>query len=365
MLVNVQVECIILNGVVVLLFGQCMVVIDVVVFVQVFVVDSDVDYVEFDYLMQICDMLSDLFYNQQWYLFDLIVGIDLLFVWNVIKGLLIVVMVVFDIGYWLYGDFVGNLLFGYSFISNVNISNNGLMCGLDVIDLGDWVMQQEFDNVNGLFYYCVSQLSDSSWYGMCVMGVIGVIVNNGIGIVGVLWFGQILLVCVFGKCGGVMSDIVDGMCWVVGILVIGVLMNLWLVKIINLSFGGVGVCSMMFQQVIDDVIVKGVIVVVVVGNDGLLIGFDQFVNCCGVIIVGVIDVMGCCVLFSNFGVDVVLSVLGVNILLMLNIGMMMLGLDIYGFVNGISFVMLQVMGVVVLMLLVNGNFMFVQILQKL
>lgn len=56
------------------------------------------------------------------------------------------------------------------------------------------------------------------------------------------------MVCVFGKCGGVVFDIIDVMVWVIGdSSVFGVngillLVNLFMVKVVNMSFGGVGNC---------------------------------------------------------------------------------------------------------------------------
>ncbi|MEK7918963.1 S8 family peptidase [Burkholderia contaminans] len=363
--VNVQVERTISNGATVLSLGQRMAATDAAALAQAFAADSDVDYAEPDHPMQIRDTPSDPLYSQQWYLSDPTAGINLPPAWSVTKGSPTVVTAVLDTGYRPHADLVGNLLSGYSFISNVNTSNNGLTRSSDATDPGDWVTQQELDNANGPYYHCASQPSDSSWHGTRVMGVIGATANNGTGIAGVSWLGQILPVRVLGKCGGTTSDIADGMRWAAGIAVNGVPNNPRPAKVINLSLGGVGACSTTFQQAIDDVTAKGVTVVVAAGNDGLSTGLDQPANCRGVISVGATDATGRRASFSNFGPDVSLSAPGVNILSTSNTGTTTPGSDTYGLANGTSLATPQVTGVAALMLSVNGNLTPAQIQQKL
>ncbi|KVL27216.1 S8 family peptidase [Burkholderia sp. MSMB1835] len=365
-LVNVQVERTISNGAAVLSLGQRMAAADAAALAQAFAADSDVDYAEPDHPMQIRDTPSDPLYNQQWYLSDPTAGIDMPPAWNVTKGSPTVVTAVLDTGYRPHGDLVGNLIQqGYSFISNVNTSNNGSTRGPDATDPGDWVTQQELDDANGPYYHCASQPSNSSWHGTRVMGVIGATANNATGIAGVSWLSRILPVRVLGKCGGVTSDIADGMRWAAGIPVNGVPNNPNPAKIINLSLGGVGACSTTFQQAIDDVTAKGVTVVVAAGNDGLSTGLDQPANCRGVITVGATDATGRRASFSNFGADVALSAPGVNILSTSNTGTTTPGADTYGLANGTSLATPQVTGAAALMLSVNGNLTPAQILQKL
>lgn len=363
--VNVQVERTISNGAAVLSLGQRMASSDAAALAQAFAADSDVDYAEPDHPMQIRDTPSDPLYSQQWYLSDPTAGIDLPPAWTVTKGSPTVVTAVLDTGYRPHADIVGNLLPGYSFITNVNTSNNGLSRGPDATDPGDWVTQQELSNASGPYYQCESQPSDSSWHGTRVMGVIGATANNGTGIAGVSWLGRILPVRVLGKCGGVTSDIADGMRWAAGIPVNGVPTNPTPAKVINLSLGGVGACSTTFQQAIDDVTAKGVTVVVAAGNDGLSTGLDQPANCRGVISVGATDATGRRASFSNFGADVSLSAPGVNILSTSNTGTTTPGSDTYGLANGTSLATPQVTGVAALMLSVNGNLTPAQIQQKL
>ncbi|MPV66544.1 S8 family peptidase [Burkholderia sp. BE17] len=362
---NVQVERTISNGAAVLSLGQRIAAADATALAQAFAADTDVDYAEPDHSMQIRDTPSDPLYSQQWYLSDATAGIDLPPAWNTTKGSPTVVTAVLDTGSRPHADLVGNLLPGYSFITNVNTSNNGLSRGPDASDPGDWVTQQELDNTSGPYYHCASEPSASSWHGTRVMGVIGATANNSAGIAGVSWLGRILPVRVLGKCGGVTSDIADAMRWAAGIPVTGVPTNPTPAKVINLSLGGVGACSTTFQQAIDDVNAKGVTVVVAAGNDGLSTGLDQPANCRGVISVGATDATGRRASFSNFGANITLSAPGVNILSTSNTGTTTPGSDTYGLANGTSLATPQVTGVAALMLAVNGNLTPAQLQQKL
>ncbi|MGU7770612.1 S8 family peptidase [Burkholderia sp. MR1-5-21] len=362
---NVQVERTMSNGASVLALGQHIAAADAAALAQVFAADADVDYAEPDSRMGVRDTPTDPDYSQQWNLFDPTAGIDLPAAWTLTKGAPTVVTAVLDTGYRPHADLVSNLLPGYSFISNVNTSNNGNTRGPDATDPGDWVTQQEIDNVGGPFYHCASAPSNSSWHGTLVAGVIGAAANNNIGIAGVSWLGKILPVRVLGKCGGVTSDIADAMRWAAGIAVNGVPANPTPAKIINLSLGGTGTCSQTFQQAVDDVTAKGVTVVVAAGNDGLSTGLDQPANCRGVISIGATDATGRRASFSNFGTDVALSAPGVNILSTSNTGTTVPGADTYNLANGTSLATPQVSGVAALMLAVNGNLTPAQIQQKL
>ncbi|KVC44828.1 S8 family peptidase [Burkholderia diffusa] len=362
---NVQVERTLSDGAAVLSIGQRIASGDAAALAQAFAADGDVDYAEPDHPMRIRDTPSDPAYGQQWYLSDASVGINAPPAWTRTKGSPTVVTAVLDTGYRPHPDLVGNLLPGYSFISNVNTSNNGQTRGTDATDPGDWVTQQELDDASGPYYHCASEPSTSSWHGTRVTGVIGAGANNGIGVAGVSWLGRILPVRVLGKCGGTTSDIADAMRWAAGIPVAGVPTNPTPAKVINLSLGGVGACSATFQQAIDDVNAKGVTVVVAAGNDGLSTGLDQPANCRGVISVGATDATGRRASFSNFGSDVALSAPGVDILSTANSGTTTPGTDTYGTASGTSLATPQVTGIVGLMLSMNGNLTPAQIQQKL
>lgn len=117
-------------------------------------------------------------------------GVNIIIVWDKIKGVNLVYVVVIDIGLLVnYEDFVGvNICLGYDFISN-NVYNgmfdffsynivlmgfveNDLFdmlvgCDSNLLDLGDWVSIMDIIN---FLIYCGLILCNSSWYGIFVMG---------------------------------------------------------------------------------------------------------------------------------------------------------------------------------------------------
>lgn len=204
---------------------------------------------------------------------------------------------------------------------------------------------------------------------MYVVGIVVEVINNGIGMVGVVYKFKVLLVCVFGKCGGSLLDIVDVIIWVFGGIVVGILVNFNLVEIINMSLGGGGVCDLVYQVVINGVVQCGMVVIVVVGNDGGLVVNVCLVNCNNVVVVGVICIIGGIIYYFNYGLVVDLFVLGGGGSVDGNLGgfvwqvvfssiiLLDLGIFIYGGKGGILMFLLYVVVVVVLVqsvLIVNN-----------
>lgn len=362
---NVLLDHTMSNDAAVLSLGQRLDVVDATTLAQIFAADPTVEYAEPDLRMSILDTPNDPEYGQQWYLFDRTAGIDMAPAWGITKGTPTIITAVLDTGYRPHADLSSNLVSGYSFITDVNTSNNGNSRGPDATDPGDWVTQAELNSTSSPFYHCASASHDSTWHGTRVAGIIGATANNAIGITGVSWFGKIQPVRVLGKCGGVTSDIADAMRWAAGIQVVGVPANRTPAKIINLSLGGIGTCSQTFQQAIDDVSAKGVTVVVAAGNDGQSTSQQQPANCKGVIAVGANDATGRRASFSNFGSDISISAPGINILSTSNTGMTTPAFDTYEFANGTSLAAPQVSGVVALMLAVQANLTPEQIQQTL
>lgn len=150
-------------------------------------------------------------------------------------------------------------------------------------------------------------------HGSHVAGTIGACSNNGIGVSGVDWKARILPVRVLGLYGGTDADILDALRWSVGISVNGVPNNPYPAKVINMSLGGLGF-SQAYESVVNQVVERGVIVVVAAGNsndDAMRYspaGLER------VITVGAIDATGAKAAFSNYGSGVEVMAPGVNIL---------------------------------------------------
>ncbi|MFX8262285.1 S8 family serine peptidase, partial [Acinetobacter baumannii] len=93
------------------------------------------------------------------------------------------------------------------------------------LDFGDSVTQAEI-NSGVLGSGCTSaDISNSSWHGTRVSGLIAASSNNGRGMSGVGWGLKILPLRVLGKCGGYDSDIIAAMKWAAGIAIPGVPAN--------------------------------------------------------------------------------------------------------------------------------------------
>lgn len=365
---NVQLERTMSDGSAVVSLGKRVSSTDANTLAQAFAADSDVAYAEPDrrlFASAGTVTPNDPSYAQQWNDFSTATGVNMPAAWSLTTGASTVVTAVLDTGYRPHTDIAANLVAGYDFISDVNTGNNGHGRSADATDPGDWVTQAELNDSTSPFYNCASAPSNSSWHGTLVAGLIGAVGNNGVGIAGASWFGKIQPVRVLGKCGGTTSDIADAMRWAAGISVSGVADNPTPAKVINLSLGGSGPCGSTFQSAINDVIARGVTVVVAAGNDGLANGQDRPANCTGVIAVGATDSTGKRAWYSNYSPEITLSAPGSTILSTSNTGTTTPGNDTYLTNSGTSLAAPQVAGVASLMLARNPSLTPAQISQKL
>lgn len=191
----------------------------------------------------------------QWSLRDVTTfpgSVNLFPAWDVTQGSSDTVVATVDSGVRPNSEFLSRLLPGYDFISVPFNANDGDGRDGNATDPGDWVQTGEC----GLG----SQQRDSSWHGTHVTGIIAATGNNSTGTAGINWNTRILPVRVLGKCGGVISDIVDGMLWAAGLNVPGVPSNLNPAKIINMSLGGASPTdckNTIYQEAINQIKAKG------------------------------------------------------------------------------------------------------------
>jgi len=207
----------------------------------------------------------------------------------------------------------GRLLPGYDFVGeDLNpttgaalgtflIANDGDGWDPDPSDSGDWISSTDQKNTT-LFPTASCAVQDSSWHGTRVMGVLGALTNNGVGVAGMTWNPYLLPVRALGKCGGYDSDIIAGMQWAAGMSVTGVPDNPFPADIINLSLGGSGSCPSTYQNVINTLTTMGVLVVASAGNGGASV--DAPGNCTGVLAVAGLRNVGTKVGYSSFGPEV-------------------------------------------------------------
>jgi serine protease len=270
------------------------------------------------------------------------------------------------------------LLPGYNMISNVAVSNDGGGRDSDASDPGDWVTAA--DVKTSQFSGCT--VGNSSWHGTRTAGILGAISNDQVGVTGMTWEGWIEPVRVLGKCGGYDSDILAGMAWAAGMSVSGVPTNPYPARILNMSLGEVGSCQDFpaYQQMIDELVAAGVLVVVSAGNEGGPV--DVPANCAGAVAVAGLRQVGTKVGYSSLGREVALSAPAGNcvntgagqpclfsIVTTTNSGTTVPAnntyTDEYNFNVGTSFSAPIVSGIAGLMLSVNGNLSPDQLLARL
>jgi serine protease len=218
--------------------------------------------------------------------------------------------------------FGGRLLPGYDFVNeDINRTNSAQLGTFlaandgdgwdpDPTDPGDWVSSADMMNTT-VFppTDCgdpnsspVDGPTNSSWHGTRVVGVLGAITNNSVGIAGMTWNPYILPVRALGKCGGFDSDIMAGMEWAAGMHLNNVPDNPYPADIINLSLGGSGSCPSGYQSIISQLIAMGVLVVASAGNESGPV--DAPGNCAGVLAVAGLRNVGTKVGYSSLGPEV-------------------------------------------------------------
>jgi serine protease len=209
-----------------------------------------------------------------------------------------------------------------------------------------------------LFAGC--DVADSSWHGTFITGQIAAATNNGAGVAGINWGARILPVRVAGKCGALVSDLLDGVRWAAGLPVAGVPINATPARVINLSFGGDAPCSAAYQDTINAATDAGALVVVAAGNgSGAL---KRPADCQRVMAVVAVRKDGTKADYSSFGPQVALSAPGgsdeagnANLLYSTdNAGLTTPGAHMQGYKQGTSFSAPQAAGVASLMLSVNS-----------
>jgi len=245
---------------------------------------------------------NDSSYNQQWYLYESLGGIKAPNAWDVTIGGHEIVVAVIDTGVLPHPDLAGRILPGYDMISSPFQANDGNGRDADASDPGDWTAAGECR--------IGSSANNSSWHGTHVAGIVGAATNNAIGIAGVNWQSKILPVRVLGKCGGNLDDIADGIRWAAGISVPGVTRNPYPARVINLSLGGLGICSSSFQEAIDDALATGAVVVVAAANQSQDAQNYTPANCKGVITVAAVGRYGNLASYSNHGATVEIAAPG-------------------------------------------------------
>lgn len=259
-----------------------------------------------------------------------------------------VVVAVLDGGYQPHPDLTANLLTAndYDFIADLWTANDGNQRDVDAQDPGDWVSATDPNKP------AECSAEDSSWHGTHVAGLIGALANGSEG-VGVAYGAKVLPVRVLGRCGGYLSDILDGMRWAAGLSTVsGVTLPVPRPKVLNLSLGVDDVCDAGTQSVVDEIRAQGVAIVASTGNEGL-IAITKPANCMGVVAVTAHARSGVSADYANVGPEVGISAPGGDasnpVVSTWNTGVTVPGSPVYGGMYGTSMAAPQVAGVLALM----------------
>jgi len=309
-------------------------------------------------------------YPNQWHYHPLVTGrshgqnnygLNLPAAWDGTTGSGSVVVAVIDTGVLPHADIdTGRILPGYDFISGLDTNgdgteddffyaNDGNGRDADPLDPGDWISADD----RKLHPEC--ELSDSSWHGTHIAGTIGAATDNAQGVAGIDWQAKLLPVRVLGKCGGLLSDIVDALYWSAGLPVANVPANPNAARVLNLSLSGAGPCPLSLQGAFSAIHAAGATVVVAAGNNAGSAGSYFPGNCSGVITVAATDRQGQRASYSNTGLAVTVSAPGgdpdvdTGILSTANSGKTIPAADSYVVMAGTSMAAAQVSGVVALM----------------
>ncbi len=290
---------------------------------------------------------NDTMYVQQWALGTGVGGIRAANAWDLTPSGSVTVAVI-DTGIRSHPDLDAKRMAGYDMISNLFIANDGNGRDGDPTDGGDY--DDALDCSSGPYDFM------SSWHGTHVAGIIAASTNNGTGMAGVAPNARIVPVRALGRCGGTSEDVADSIRWAAGVRVPGAPDNPNPAKVLNLSLGGTGPCSVNMQSAVDGALARGAVVVVAAGNDAVLASGFSPANCNGVVTVAASNLLGDLSSFSNFGSVISLSAPGGDsgnlpgIISTLNGGITLPGVPSYATYMGTSMAAPHVAGVVALML---------------
>lgn len=281
------------------------------------------------------------------------------------------VIAVLDTGITAHPDLGNGVLPGRDFVSTIENANDGDGWDADPSDPGDWVSTTDRSGNAALFGDC--EVTESSWHGTAIAGMLAADTSNGNGVSAISWNGRVVPVRVAGKCGADVADIIVGMRWAAGLPVQDsrgrvLPLNPNPARVLNVSFGGNAACNAAYQDVIDELAARGVVVVAAAGNKNGAV--SRPANCRGVVGVAALNRDGFKASYSNFGPGLTIAtaggdprtlgnwglVLGDDALLTIsNAGTTTPGAAIYAREAGTSFATPVAAGVIGLMLSVNPS----------
>ncbi|MCG2624897.1 S8 family peptidase [Arthrobacter sp. I2-34] len=302
----------------------------------------DVEYAEADLVMRTAELPklpNDAQLGLQWSLSGP-AGLRAPEAWSISTGHGAVVAVV-DTGITEHSDLAANVLPGYDMVADPTEARDGDGRDADPRDDGDWC-----------------ETEPSSWHGTHVTGIVNAVGNNGAGIAGVAYGARNVPVRAIGACGGLASDVADGIVWAAGGSVPGVPANQHPARVINVSLGGKYPCPDQLQTAINRARSRGAVVVVAAGNAHRPAAESAPANCAGVIAVAASGPDGKLTGYSNYGSAVDVTAPGGDstagsggaIFSTLNGGTTVPADEAYGYLEGTSMAAPQVAGLAALLI---------------
>jgi serine protease len=248
--------------------------------------------------------------------------------WAISTGHADTVIAVLDSGWTAHPDLdPARVLPGYDMVSDWDAvtgrgaARDGDGRDADARDPGDWVSADDLASDPGRYAGCA--VEPSGWHGTAVAGLIAAQTGNGLGGAGIDAAAHILPVRIAGACGATVRDIVDGLRWAAGLAVCRryadalaqdpgcaewAPLNPHPARIINLSYGGPSACNAEYQDAIDELWARGVVVVAAAGNaHGAP---TRPANCAKVIGVAALNRDGFKANYSNFGATLSIATVG-------------------------------------------------------
>ncbi|MGD7786808.1 S8 family serine peptidase [Propionibacteriaceae bacterium Y1700] len=263
----------------------------------------DVEYAVPNIRLQRTATVPDPRFDEQWDLQAQNPGLNIPKAWDTGRGQGAVVAVV-DTGRTAHPELAGQFVGGYDFISDAPYARDGNGRDSNAQDEGDWLSGTSAD------LDCTGEPKEpSSWHGTHVAGTIAAKSDNA-GIAGVAPRARIVPVRVLGLCGGLLSDIIDGMVWAAGGRVAGVPANKNPARVVNLSLGAVAPCDNAMQAAINAVRRHNALPVIAAGNSAADVNTFTPANCRGAFTVAALSKQGGRASYSNHGSKVALAAPG-------------------------------------------------------
>lgn len=308
---------------------------------------------------------------------------DFIDTWSQTHTLSPVVVAVLDTGKLDHPDMNGRWLPGYDFVYAPLAAGDGDGVDGDPTDMGDWVTSND-KLAHPDVFDSDCEVSNSSWHGLAIAGMLAANANNGQYGAGMLEqlngpSGRALVmpVRVAGKCGAEVSSIVEGMLWATGVSYQGAPTlppTANRARVLNLSFGGDGVCDStsnagpLYLQTIATLRSNGVLLVASAGNaDTGAVRASLPANCPGVLAVTGLSQQGYKARYANMisdgvavasgDVDAIHNFVDDGIYTLINTSATSADLGSYGMARkaGTSFAAPQAVGVAAMMLAINPS----------